>query len=168
MDESQQEKQLSRLFRGYLQRELSRPEVEQAKNRLVLKFSAPEFSPSPMQFIPMLGLVALTAFLFSLQVPLMNRKFSAPVPQVSIESKNAAARPVHKDFIHKLFHKTKRSEAVLSPLPPAPDLSSKNKPMERSEVEVKKLTSQTSAVMVYQKVHQNTPFTIIWVLSGGP
>ncbi len=56
---------------------------------------------------------------------------------------------------------------LLFQAPPTPNPFGRAAVFQKPQVEVRRAASKTGAIMVYQKVYNGAPFTIVWVFSGG-
>lgn len=137
MARENREKQINRLYRDHLHREVRNPLVREEKRKLIQSFfaeSAPVWAwQKTLAFA--VGIVAVFSFLvfFAYQHP-------AWVPQ-SIST---------------------RQLAQPAPVQPEPILE-----IHPLVTEVKRLTSRVGPTMVYQKMYRETPITIVWVFASG-
>ena len=140
MKESKEMKFLGKTYRDYLNGEIRRPEVRQAKKEFIASCFQSEdiffFRPAIVAPVVVLSIVAIAALLLSV-----------PKPVVKSEQLKMASK-VEEEVV-------KISEGV-----PGAILS-------EQAVEVKRLVSRVGTPMVYQKTNHGHPITIIWVFTRG-
>ena len=143
MKNQEPENKLHEVYRSFMSRELSRPEIQAEKNKFIRShFSRPVFSFGPEFLVPALALAMLFLYFHHLSgAPMLAR-------------------------IQKLKAKSAVTETSLqlSSTEPAPYGAQPDKPV-LPPVIVKRVASREGQPMVYQKVHEGVPITIIWVFT---
>ncbi len=135
---------LKGIYKDFLEGELKRPEVRQArKDFLDAHFpKAPLFVLRPLVLAPALASLALLAVFVYLKGPMM---------QESRSSSQVASIPSGN-----IFDKVKTGAVN------APEL-----PIISPRVTVDRISSRMGSTMVYQKPYNGNPITIVWVFVGG-
>lgn len=161
MFEQDEEKILKELFRENFSRELSRPEIQEAKQKLLSEFLAPEPAPlfsfvSPAFLAPAAALIAVFLVFVNIQkVQVPAAGPGAPIYQmfapIMEETKAKRAAELAKA-------KTKQAEAQAED-----PVHNHMKP----RVVVKRVASRKGPTMVYQRSYRDVPVTIVWVFTGG-
>ena len=141
-DPLDEEKWIREAYQGYLSRELSRPEVFREKAAFIETY----FSAEP-------SFVLEWGFSFSaLALALLVTCF------FHLETIFKPIEPQEIPFTAKMI-------AVEKPAPSVVRLPIEGPVQKRPQIEVKRASSQTGTVMVYQKVYNDMPFTIVWVFT---
>ncbi len=145
MKPSKEEKVMRKAFRDLISEEVRRPEVRRDKKAFIQSYFAhePLFFLRPGFFVPAAGFVA-AILVFVL--------FGKPVGEVHQTKmlREASQSEVHGE--PQVFEEV------------AQEMDAKiGEPM----VEVKRVVSRVGTPMVYQKMDNGQPITIIWVFTGG-
>lgn len=131
------EELVSKIYRKGISDELHRAELYRDKKAFIRRYfgEEPALSLRPVQFVPALSLLACLYLLIFFQQP--------------VAQKETLEMSLGTPYTH---------QEMGGPPPEALDL-------ERPAVEVKRLTSSVGPTVVYQKVYQDVPITVVWVLA---
>lgn len=160
---------LKDLYRESLSRELSRPEIQDAKNQLLSEFFSPAPQPvfslfSPGFSIPAFAVLAVCFFFSNLQQqvrPVAGPE--APIYQTfGTIMEEAKARRYEAQAREREEAELKAQIAAAEKLADDPVRNHMT-----PRVQVKRVSSRVGPTMVYQRSYQDVPVTIIWVFKGG-
>lgn len=142
MSASDLDKEITRYYRELMREELSQPEVKAGKDKLLALYSPqPSWAGTgAMSWAFLVGICLIGVLVYPYFVEKPVEKALTP-PQSLVKS--SASRP------EQPAAKAKKPKSVYP------------------QVKVKKATSKAGSVLVYQKMYQKEPFTIVWVFPGG-
>lgn len=160
---------LKELFRESLSRELSRPEIQDAKKQLLSEFFSPAPQPvfsfaSAAFLVPAAAVLTLCFFFGNLQHHYTRASGpAAPIYQTfGTIMEEAKAQRYAAEAQAREQAELKAQQAAAARLADDP-VRNHMKP----RVEVKRVSSRVGPTMVYQRSYQEVPVTIIWVFKGG-
>lgn len=141
--ESDQEEKAIALYRQYLQQEVERPQVARDKAEFLETHFKPKRRPvTSFLWAPSLAAAAIAAVWLIVGLPTgMHQPVDVTLPQTGpAYVTSTTAEPIQE---------------AMMPVLPGPS------------VEVKRISSQVGSTMVYQRVYQEIPVTVVWVFPKG-
>jgi len=163
VNEAPEDKEMTELYRKWLGRELARPEIKAAKQ----EFLSAHFSEQP---VPVFG-AAFMVPVMALAALFLYFNFLSPLPSPQPPPLNHRTDPTRFLADSPTSGRGSDGESISSPFQGedgrSPGEGAQLTDAERPAVEVKRLTSRTGSTMVYQKMVNDVPVTIIWVFNAG-
>jgi len=147
MENPEDESQIREAYRRFIEEEVHRPEVRRDKKSFIKEYFRPEpfILFRPVVFVP--AFTAVAAFLIFTHL--------LPIPQQRIPVEEVQETGIYSEVAtHQAVETGQEGDS-------SADFA------DHSSVNVRRATSRVGQVMVYQKVYQDVPLTVVWVFTGG-